>query len=137
MPPKRQRCIPKLSAPKVMRQGMHVLYKIKFVDRRESVVANVSIGELLCEAPASRERFQRLGNNYSKSQHAFISSGSEDTESLQHGSVSHVLDLLAPVRLGCLCVQVVTASNGCGSIVRTSARAREKMERAGVGSPCA
>lgn len=72
---------PKLSAPKVMRHGMYCT-RIKFVDRRESVVANVSIDELLCEQrPAEKD-----------------SKGWE----IKHGSVSHVLDLLAPVRLGCL-----------------------------------
>ena len=97
---------PKLSAPKVMRQRyvckVCTVQESKFrrparVSSRQCAHRRTSL-----RAAASRERFQRQGNNYSKSQHPFVSSAARTKRDLQHGSVSHVLDLLAPVRLGCL-----------------------------------
>jgi hypothetical protein len=87
-PPKRQRCIPN-SAPKVMRQGMYVLYKNQIrrparVSSRQCVHRRTSL-----RAAASRERFQMLGNNYSTSQHPFIASAA----SIQKGKLTTWLRL--------------------------------------------
>jgi hypothetical protein len=102
--PKRQRCIPSSRLQKSCAKiCIYVLYKKSnsLTGASESVVANVSIGELLCEQrPAEKdskgwEITSRKVNNH------FISSAARTKRDLQHGSVSHVLDLLAPVRLGC------------------------------------
>jgi hypothetical protein len=80
---------PKLSAPKVMRQGMHVLYRNQIrrparVSSRQCVHRRTSL-----RAAASRERFQMLGNNYSTSQHPFIASAA----SIQKGKFTTWLRL--------------------------------------------
>jgi len=105
-PPKRQRCIPNSRLQKSCAKGMYVRYvqykNQKFVDRRESVVANVSIGELLCEQRPAEKDSKGWEITTQKVNIPFISSAARTKRDLQHGSVSHVLDLLAPVRLGCL-----------------------------------
>ena len=132
-PPKRQRCIPNSRLQKSCAKGMYVRYvqykNQKFVDRRESVVANVSIGELLCE--------QRPAEKDSKGWEITTQKVNIHSYRAQRGPKETYNMAASPTCLICLPQSALAVfcasgnrSNGCGSIVRTSARAREKMERA-------
>jgi hypothetical protein len=127
--PKRQRCIPNSRLQKSCAKVCMYCTRIKFVDRRESVVANVSIDELLCK--------QRPAEKDSKGWE--ITTQKVNTHSCRalRGHKKTYNMAASPTCLICLPQSALAVfcasgnrSNGCGSIVRTSARAREKMERA-------
>jgi hypothetical protein len=63
----------------------------------------VSIDELLCEQrPAEKDSKGWEITTQKVNIHSYRAQRGSKKGNLQHGSVSHVLDLLAPVRLGCL-----------------------------------
>jgi len=109
---------------------MYVQYKNQnFVDRRESVVANVPIGELLCEQrPAEKDSKGREITTQKVNIHSYRAQrGPKETYNMAASPTC--LTCLPQSALAVFCASG-NRSNGCGSIVRTSARAREKMERA-------
>lgn len=132
-PPKRQRCIPNSRLQKSCAKGMYVRYvqykNQNFVDRRESVVANVPIGELLCEQrPAEKDSKGREITTQKVNIHSYRAQrGPKETYNMAASPTC--LTCLPQSALAVFCASG-NRSNGCGSIVRTSARAREKMERA-------